>query len=473
MDRKFLGLCVLFLILGIVVIRIYSSYGVGWDFTAHYLGGKAILTSGFFDALRNARITNSTSVNFGIVATKDVYFEFYRAPLSMLAFAGFYPLLGHQSAIAYLVLMVVLLFIATLYVSDSFGMDSVLVGSLIVLPYIVIFPLIVNSEELLSLSLLIISIALLKKGKWEAGIFLGLACLSKYTLFIFIPLLLLNGGRKRIVYSYLAFALVTLPWIAFNYAAFGNPLYSYISSLRVSLESSPASSISLSALGAILAGFVPAIAIALAMYLKSMRSSAPHLIKGLKGLLNFRPGDTFQILLLFVLLSATEFVIFGFHEAYFDQARYGYPLFASVALLLAFLITSMAMRQNGIYRNLPTYLLCAFSIISMLAVFALVGSNYTSTMPGSTNPAFAASVAEIRGLNLSSCSFVSNDWVFLRYYNITAFSPFNYNSTISGYPSVVFYGLGPNSTAVRIHGGEANYSTKNFSIYVPANYTCK
>ena len=167
MDKKFFAFCLLFLLLGAVVLKVSSVYGVGWDFVAHYVSSKAVFANGFFNTVKTVKLANGTSANFGIIETRNTYFEFYRAPLSILVFAFMNPVFGLSSILAYLVLMVMLLLCAVSYFSKSFNLDYLLVGSLVVLPYLVIFPFMVNSEEMLSLSLVIIALALLKKGKWQ------------------------------------------------------------------------------------------------------------------------------------------------------------------------------------------------------------------------------------------------------------------------------------------------------------------
>ena len=109
----------------------------------------------------------------------------------------------------------------------------------------------------------------------------------------------------------------------------------------------------------------------------------------------------------------------------------------------------------------------------MLAIFGAYGSSFLGISPGSSNPVFVDGANVIKALNLSNCNFVSNDWVYLRYYNISAFSPFEYNETISSYPSILFYSIGPNSTAVKAYNTGTNYAYGNFSIHVPASYVCR
>ena len=472
MNAKFIAMCILFLLLGAAVMEAYHLYGVGWDFVAHYMAGKAMLAPGFFSSVKNAVATGGTYLDFGIVQTKNIYFESYRAPLSIITLAGLYLLAGRLAIPAYLAIMVVFLFFATVYFSKGFKINYLLVGSLLVLPYLVVFPFMINSEEMLSLIMMIAALPLLYRGKWQAGIFIGLAGLSKYTALIFLPLLLLVGGKKKILYSFIAFVVITLPWLAFNYAAFGNPLYSYLSSVVVNEESSMPSAISLVALEGIVAGFIPAIMLLLIMYYRHPRGSIAKIHRAFKAVTG--AGHRMPLILAsFFLLALLEFVVLGTHESVFDQARYGYFLFASIAFLLSWLI-ERKLRQRSLsrYRTAAIATLSAFSAASMIAVIALMGSSLIAFSPGSNNSVFPSAVNAVKGLNLSNCSFVSNDWVYLRYYGVTAFSPYGYNATTSGYPAIVFYGIGTNPGAVKTYSTNIMHQYSDFSIYASRNYSC-
>ena len=473
MNKRLIGLCLLYLLLGIAVMKAYLAFGVGWDFTAHYISGRYIFSPGFFQTLKEAGIAGTTSMNFGIVETKSLYFEPYRAPLSILVLGVLSMMAGTYAIPAYLILMVLLLLMATIYLSESIGTDYLILGSLVVLPYLVIFPFMVNSEEMLSLSLMMISLALLRKGRWQSGLVMGLACLSKYTALIFFPILIFAGDRKKIAYSYIALSLVTAPWLLFNYAAFGNPFFSYLSSIRVSLESTMSSSFSAAALASIVAGFVPAILVLVVIYSKPLKKGISGIKKNIVHAFKWNGNRNFLLIFVFLMLAALEFLILGIHESAFDQSRYGYFLFFSLALVLAYLISTRIQTVPTAYLKPAIYsLLFAFSAIAMLATISLIGSHSLEMSYGNSDPAFASAAVAINKLGIENCSVVSNDWVFLRYYNVKAFSPYSSNKTLSDYPSAVFAYVGTNSSSVTEYNSETAYKYVNFSIYLPRNYSC-
>ena len=473
MNKRLIGLCFLYLLLGLAVMKAYLVFGVGWDFTAHYISGRYIFSQGFFKALKEAGVAGTTSMNFGIVETKSLYFEFYRAPLSILILGTLSMLAGTYAIPAYLALMVLLLLIATVYLSKSMGIDYLLLGSLVALPYLVIFPFMVNSEEMLSLSLMMLSLALLRKGRWQSGLVMGLACLSKYTALIFFPILILAGDRKKIAYSYIALFLVTMPWLLFNYAAFGNPFFSYLSSIRVSLESTMSSSFSAAALASIMAGFVPAVLALAVIYSKYAKKRISGIKKNIRNAFKWNGNKDFLLIFLFLMLAALEFLILGIHESAFDQSRYGYFLFFSSALIFAYLISArIRTAPNKHLKPAIYFLLFAFSAIAMLATIFLIGSHSLEMSYGNADPVFANASGAINGLGIENCSVVSNDWVFLRYYGIKAFSPFSSGKTLADYPAVVFNGIGVSANSIKDYNSETTYKYINFGIYLPHNYSC-
>ncbi len=455
---------VLYLLLLADTVRLYAAYGVGWDFIAHYLGGQSILSKAFLQAVH--AIGSGVSVNYGIAADRNIYFEAYRAPLSTLAMAALALFLGNGAIAAYLAIVVTLFFVAVLVLSDSLNVDYVILASLMALPYIALLPMRFDSEEMLSLVLVMLALAFQARNKWYSGVFMGLACLSKYTALIFLPLLLLNADRKKIALRYAAVALVTLPWLLFNYAAFANPLFSYVSSIRVSLESSPQSLPSIVALYEMMVFLVPATALAAIAAFRNRGRIARLLASG-------EEHRRLALALAFLALAALEFIILGRHESAFDQARYGYFLYASAAILLSVAICAAvkaepSRRGQRVYR----YVLFAFSAASLLGLFIIIGTPALGAGYLSNNPAFAKGAGALRSLGLGNCSVVSNDWVYLRYYGSSAFSPFSSNSSLARYPSIIFNGVGVNSSAVALVGIENKYAYSNFTVYVPRNNSC-
>ncbi|MGC8479750.1 MAG: glycosyltransferase 87 family protein [Candidatus Micrarchaeia archaeon] len=365
-----------------------------------------------------------------------------------------------------------------MYFSKKLGINYLLIGSLFVLPYLLIFTFVVNSEGMLSLIFMIIALSLESENKWQSGIFIGLAGLAKYTSLIFLPIILLLQGRKNIFKGFLSFVIVTLPWLIFNYIVFKNPIYSYLSSISVSLESSAPSAISLVALFYVMIFFVPAIiilALLLYWYFKERNKKSN---KNKKKVYEIFREKIFKrpllILLSFLFLSIVEFIILGMHESSFDQSRYAYFLYSAVAFLIAYGIDKVVplvkinktyIKRIFIYKS--DIILFLFSASSILVVLIILNSGgYGNFTSGSQNVIFENIASELKELNIYNCPVVSNDWVYLRYYNITAFSPYFYNNSIKNYSVVVINSIGTSPNDVYIDFHKKVYLNSSFSIYM-------
>lgn len=474
-NKKFILTLVLFVLFSLVILEIYLNYGVGWDFVAHYLSARALISSNFTNFVHSAVAKNQTSINFGIIETKKLYFETYRAPLSIVIMAIIELFLSKYIILLYLFLMVILLFIGSFYLSKSLNIEFILLSSLLLMPYLFIFPFIINSEEMLSLSLMLIALGFILKGKWQAGIFLGLASLSKYTSLIFLPLLLFSGSKKKIIYSYLAFGITTLPWFLFNYVFFGNPIYSYLSSIQVSLESSVPSTISIISLLILFANFIPAIfAIILFQYKKLIGNKIKKPINKIKKIYATDP-KLFPITVFFIL-SIIEFIILGTHEDIFDQTRYAYFLYASIAIILSIYITKIRSFANekDKYKTI-LYIIYIFSFVLMILSVLILYVNHGQILginKMSILYQFRQSNITITSFNVGNCSVISNDWVYLRYYGISAFSPYSHTLNSSNYLKITFNNIGTSPNAIQTQNDKILYHNSNFTIFSNRSSNC-
>ncbi len=479
-NQKLVLTLLLFVLFGVVITQLYYTYGVGWDFVAHFLSSKAILSKNFTNFLTNIISNNQTSIKFGILESKELYFEIYRAPLSIILFSIIDLVSVNYALIIYLLLMVIFLFVSIFYISKSMKIEFMVISSLLILPYLFSFPFFVNSEEILSLIFMLFALGLQIKGKWYSGIFLGLAGLSKYTALIFLPMLLFQTDKKKILYSYVGFGLVTLPWLIFNYAFFGNFFYSYFSSISVSLESSPISMPSVISLLIIIINFIPGIIILTIAKRKNLLNYnlREKIKKPIYKIRNFYLKErAYFITIIFSILSLILFVILGFHESVFDQTRYAYFLYTSIALLIAINITTLKEKGNTRKKyKLSVYTLYAFSLICMVGTIILISINI-SNLIGVSNLSFFRIFNQnqniLQSYNLQNCSIISNDWVYLRYYNISAFSPYGYIKNSSKYPKLIFNYFGTSPNAISTYNDSVLFKNENFTLFVnKSSYSC-
>ena len=474
-DKRLLAVYLLpFILFAAVVLTIYFNYGAEWNFIAHYLNAEALDSSNFLTAL--LPLSHGTSIYDSIVMGKGIYFEAYRAPLSYVMMAVAIVASGKYAIPVYLAVVAAAFAAVSYYVSRAFKINPLLFAALIVSPYVIVFSSLFDSEELLSFVALIGTLALLRKGRWEAGLLFGLASLSKYTSLIFIPMLLLLGKPKKVAYAYAAFFIVTLPWMLFNYYAFGNPLYTYLAAINVAREASLQGGISLQALTIVFAFFIPAL---VALFVINATSW-----KRLRVIELLRRGGRdigSMIIALFVGLSLVEFLILGLHNSTFDQARYAYPLYIGLALAIAYAIERSGTANVKIGRfvaskaGVAAAILISFSVLSicLTAVAPYTLPHFDISFADASNSALYSSAAmSLRDLNISNCVVISNAWVYMRYEGINAFSPFAYNATILRYPALIFANVGVNKSSVELINITHSYSYTGYSIYLPGNFLC-
>lgn len=481
----------LFLILFIVIyifslvalFSIYNLKGVSWDFVAHYLNAKSMVSHNFLSYLEP--LGNST-----IAINSHIYFETDRAPLDSIIMS-LIMLSGAKEIIPiYITVLATLIFISIYLFSKYFKVNPLLSAAVIITPYILKFTFLLNSSGALSIAMLLISLGLIKKGSIYSGVFMALAGLAKYISIIFFPLLLLLDSNRKRAESLALMFVVSLPWLLFNFITLGNPFYSYFASFGVYSNSTPGGLPILAALLKVLGNLEFPIIILLILagclfYLKSKRPSQ----KGNANLLHaislyiidfkskaIKKGSTTQILTYFFVLSIIGYLIVVPRMMEFDQVRLSYFLYLSVALAVIVILSSCLekfSKNTRLISILVITLIFSASLLNIAHLSYIIRQPSSSWMAGATNNStLKYTVAELQLYNLSNCNIVSNSWVYLRYYGIKAYSPFYYNQTILKYPAVLLEYQGVNETYVKHKGASILFKKGTMEIYLPSNFEC-
>ncbi len=462
----------------LLLVKLYSIGGIYWDLVTRFLFSRSLLAPQLYGAILNhdAAIAVSHADSF--------YLEPFREPLlSVLAL----PFVMSQSGgyiIAFLLFEMLLLFWASWYLSRQAEISPMLLTLLLFTPYLVYFLMVLDGSEVLSMVFLLFMAAFMLKKSAKAGIFVGLASLTKYVSLIFVPVLLLlpKGDRKRAA-AYLI--LTTLPWLMFNWMAFGNPLYSYGYSLELILTNSasytapnPSGAI-LTSLNMIFSNLIPPIAIiALALLFYALGSgNGSKLLRRIREFRFSKLGYRYRLSLYLVFLAAIGWAFLSSSNSINNLPRWGYILYFSIATLLAILLNDLfSPRAKGVtlarYRTLAYLALFSISAATLLYSLNAIGRSFPLYSYGTTNATILEAVGTIKSAGLSNCSVVSNDWVYLRFYGIKAHSPYYYNRTILGYPIVSFDGIGVQPSVINTSYVERTVRYTGFSIYFPANYSC-
>ena len=176
--------------------------GISWDFAVYVLNAKYMFGGGF-------------------------YFEWERAPLMpfilfLLSFGGY--LLAEY---LYIIFVSGLFCLACVSLAAKSGLDRDLFYALMLNPFVLNYGLMAGTE-LLTLSLLMLSMAFI--GGRRSSVFLGLGVLARYTSLAYLPLMLFKRSLREVLLGLALIAVLFAPWLWYNQAVKGHPLYSFVSS---------------------------------------------------------------------------------------------------------------------------------------------------------------------------------------------------------------------------------------------------
>ena len=184
------------------------STGLSWDFSSYVLNAKYLFGNGF-------------------------YFEWYRAPFTPFLL-GVLSVFGWRCVeYAYIVLVSTLFMFSCIKLAEKLNISKDLFYSLLLTPFLLNHGL-KEGTELLSLSLLQLSVAYLEEN--ISGIFFSLATLTRYTNFIYLPLILFKKSMKSVIISCCLFSIPFLPWFLFNWYSTSNPLTSLIDAYALNVK---------------------------------------------------------------------------------------------------------------------------------------------------------------------------------------------------------------------------------------------
>ena len=443
------------------ILMAYRKVGIYWDFASHLLDSRSMLRPAFYHAA-------TMPMELATTVTRAVYFEPFRAPLSsivMLPFAA----MPHFGIAIYLVFLLFLLAFAIAYFSKKTGIDQLVMLPLLVTPYVLFLLTLINGSEILTLSLLLVTLGLIAEGRREAGAMMALVALTKYTNLVFLPLLLLVGGRKRIAESVLLFAIVTAPWLLFNWMAFGNPLFSYTFSATIFGQSNSAVNPLLSVMA--IAEALPVIMIWLAPALAVI-----ILFRGKGGGIKKDKGDAKirEIAFWTLALGTAGWLLLSYKDSLLNMERFGYMIYLGAAIAIAASLKATAGKAGiGHKRREFLFALALAAIITMIAGYVLLVNANILQVKGTGYPAVLEAAGSIGQKGLAGCGIVSNGWVYLRFYGIDAYPPYNYNSTMESLPVVAFTdGIGTALSAIREGANSTLQRYAGFYIEIPQRASC-
>ncbi|MDE1871144.1 MAG: hypothetical protein KGI06_02800 [Candidatus Micrarchaeota archaeon] len=437
-------------------IAMYYLGGANWDFIAHWLYAKSLINPAFYSALFSGRLAAAT------LYANSFYFETLRAPLTGIMMVPF-AMIGKPAIPAYFAFALLLLLASSLYVSRQLDTKASTLPLILLTPYAAFFLLLLNGTEIVTMSILLVFVAFLLRKSWKAGIILGIAGLAKYPSLIFVLLLvLLPAGQRR--KAFLAFVLVTLPWLAFNAVAFHNPVFSYIVSANSFSQGNTAGYFPIGvisqSLWLTLPELIPALAVATALIALAGGKRSGFIDAA-------RKDYRYRVLLVFLAVGLLAWLIIAVRGSINDLPRLGYLVYGGCALLLATAISDVSKARRRAYAY------CLAALFISMAAISITWFPYSGfRFYGSSNAALSSSENAISAQGLSNCNIVSNNWVYLIYLGYRAHFPYYYNYTIQHYPVVYFTALGSNNTAVNLANITRKTEYNGFFVALPRDYTC-
>ncbi len=464
----------LVIIAAVAFALLYSVNGPGWDLVAHYLNGRSLSNPAFYTCLLSFQCnTLNQNVLF--------YFESYRAPIAGFAMAAIYLFVGSNATIiVYIAILFAAYVLAIRFLAKKIEMDSLLLFALMLSPYLLYMTIQPGSEEMVSIIFLLVGLGFLARRSPWFGLFLGLATLGKYPTLILVPMILLLVKPKKIIYASILFVAAVLPWLVFNQVFFmGGPFTSYQLSEMIAGNNAGPFSISAPAYLFVLSYPIVFVIAGFALTYgnrKAVVKSAKKLLERARPLAKLYNDDKlylYSILAVFFVLSVIATLLIGPYYNMFTQARYGYLLGTSAAIIVAVALNNMK-KYSRI--NLPAtaaVLSMILLIVSMYVVWQTSLSPYKLNIYSSM---FGNAASELSSLGYGNCDIMTNDWMFMLYDNVKAFSQFDINPNVTKYPIVVFHNwTSATDTPVLTNltrYAKLIYSSQNFSILVPPNYKC-
>lgn len=373
---------IIIFILATIFFLYQRSVSFSWDFTVYVSNAKYWFADG-------------------------MYFEPLRPPLmpfilSMLSFLGWYA-----AEYIYIILISALFAYSTAKLADSLNINRALFYILSLNPYVLRLGLI-NGTELLSLAFFELFVAYLISKK-DSGFWLGLACLSRYNLVIFLPLLILHKNIKKIVKNGILFSIPFIPWFAYNYHKFGNIFMSIadIYANNVKFRSYIQQSFNFSHVGMVINFMLPFFIIGLvyAVYNVIISFSKIKSFKSFSEVI-FRKR-TAEIIMIIIFLG----VLNGYNNIAIKDVRYLFTL-TMPAVYFAILGINYISKKSSL-KNIRYVLAGALVILTVISIPPLLQHYHKEDV-------YVNSIKKMEELGVNECALKSNAWVLLNYLGRTS-----------------------------------------------------
>jgi len=352
-------------------------YSFSWDFISFVLSGRYWFNHG-------------------------IYFEVWDPPLTAILISMF-SLFGWKLAEYLFIIFVSILFlISSVKLSQALNINSKIFYLMSLSPYVLSYGLI-NGSELLSVIFIEFFIYCLIKDKSYSGVFLGLAFLTRYNFIVFLPLLLLSFKFRKVLANLLAFFVIVLPWLVYNFIKYGNFLTSiadaYALNVKFRYYFNPFD-------------FVNVLYVILFMLPFLLIGLFKLILKTKNQVVNSnKPNNVLsEKHVNLVILSLTVLIIYQYYITPLKDVRYIFPLMIPVAYFSAIGLMHVK-RKIGVYKQI----LVVFITLNVLFII-LFGFKFKNLKEDK----YEIALDTLDSNNLSACKLYTNYWPYINYFGKAA-----------------------------------------------------
>lgn len=196
-------------IIGVSVLLLYQqSLGWNWDFAVYSMNGEYLVHGGD-------------------------YIEWYRPPIAPLLMGLFMVFVPQWLAEYLFVLFTNLFFVYAVHrLSQTVAIDRVYLYLVAMTPAIIVNATLTGTE-LLSVAFLTLFVAEFRRPR--AGLWIAGAILTRYTMGLFLPLVLFQGRFRRILKTTIMAAVPGGLWLGYNWHVLGDPFTSLANSYALNV----------------------------------------------------------------------------------------------------------------------------------------------------------------------------------------------------------------------------------------------
>ena len=371
-------------ILSTLFFLVQHYFNFSWDFAAYLINAKYFFYGGN-------------------------YFEVYRAPIISLIL-GPLLLFGKMTPYLYILLVSILFLYSTKKLSDAlfekyFYKYKIEKSYLNVLFYffnlnifVLIFGIIVGTE-MLALSFFQIFLAYFILNK-NSGHLLGLAFLTRYNFFIFLPFLLFNKSIKKIMKNLGLFFIVLFPWVFFNKIHWGNWFTSIADSFYLNILSrlDRVQPFQFSSLIDVANWLIPLVVLGVIISIRIFFKTKDKKLEDSK----------------YPILFALIFLLFLYdiYSVPFKITRYMFNLILPISFFstIGAIFISKTIKKR-IFRKVISL------ILSLIFLVSLVTAGYYTYSLNDSQKMYYESAQEIKILDIEECQVLSTHWVPVNYYS--------------------------------------------------------